>query len=512
MSNKTDSEIIQRLSNIYRIDFQRFAADCLMIRPKNGGLIPFHFNSVQLDLLDKFYEQMQIHGRVRFIVLKARQMGISTFIEALIYWWTVHHTGTKSLVLTHLDDATKELFEMTRRYNENTPLPFKTPAKRDSVNELVFQGIDCAIKTATAGSKNVGHGSTIQCLHWSEVSRSNNQADMTAGVMQTVPSGEGSMIFLESTANGTGEYFHETWQAAIRGESEFIPIFYPWTAMEEYRADSTGVEFSKEELDYQALYGVDDEQLAWRQAKMRQFKGSPEEKLALFQEQYPITPEEAFRSSGNSFISKKAVAEARKADLEPYGAIVCGVDPAAGGKDSTAIVLRQGQKVLKAWRFKHPDLMAIVGRCVDVINDYQVDMMFVDCVGLGLGVYSRLAELGYNDRIMEVKASRRADEPDAYVNKRAEMWDRMAQWLERGADIPDNDIFESDLLMLSAEYDSSRRLKMQSKKDIAHSPDLADALSFTFALNHVVPKSEPEEYEGLRRAPTYGGSMLNGNI
>ncbi|WP_439291449.1 hypothetical protein [Lonepinella koalarum] len=508
-----NSEQVDRLRDEFRRNFQAFAYYCLKIRTKNQGVIPFVLNSVQLDLLDKFYDQMQTQHRVRFIVLKARQMGLSTFIGALYYWWAIYHKGTKALVLTHLDSATKELFEMIKRYHDNAPDEFKPKAHRNSTNELAFTDVDSAFKTATAGSKNVGHGSTIQCLHWSEVSRSKNQAEMTAGVMQTVPSGDGSMIFLESTANGIGEYFHQTWEQAIRGENEYTPVFYPWTAMKEYRQSAVGMEFSSEERDYQALYGIDDEQLAWRQAKMREFKGSPEERLALFREQYPITPEEAFQSSENAFINSVAVREARKAEFKPYGAIVCGVDPAAGGKDSTAIVLRQGQKVLKAFRFKQPDLMAIVGRCVDVIHEYKVDMMFVDAVGLGLGVYSRLVELGYSDRVMDIKASRKADEPDAYVNKRAEMWDRMNQWLENGADIPDNDIFESDLLMLSAEYDSSRRLKMQSKKEMSQSPDLADALSFTFALNYVIPRSEQsEDYQGLRKAPTYGGSMINGNV
>lgn len=507
----TESTVADKLREKFKLDFQYFAYRCLKIRTKTDGVVAFELNSVQKDLLEKFYTAMQLKGRVRFIILKARQMGLSTFIEALLYWWTIYHKGTKSLVLTHLDSATKELFEITRRYHEKCPEAFKPPANRDSTNELAFQGIDSAMKTATAGNKNVGHGSTIQCLHWSEVSRSKHQAEMTSGIMQAVPSGEGSMIFLESTANGIGEYFHQTWQEAVRGENEFTPIFYPWTAMAEYRQSAVGVEFTAEEREYQRLYDVDDEQLAWRQAKIKQFKGSPEEKLAQFREQYPITAEEAFQSSENAFIDGTAVREARKANFEPMGAIVAGVDPAAGGKDSTAIVIRQGRKVIKAWRFKHPDLMAIVGRCVDVLNEYKVDMMFIDAVGLGLGVHSRLVELGYADSVLDVKASRRADDPDAYVNKRAEMWDRMAQWLDNGADIPDNDIFESDLLMLSAEYDSSRRLKMQSKKEMAHSPDLADALSFTFALNHLKPKAEqPEEYEGLSRRATYGGSMLNG--
>lgn len=505
--------VVERLRQEFRINFPYYASKCLKIRTKTKGVQPFTLNSVQLDLSNRIDEQMVMKGRVRIIILKARQMGVSTLVNARYFHRTTFYPGVKSMVLTHLDSATKELFEMTRRYYDYCPDEFKPKASKDSVNELAFHGIDSAMKTATAGSKNVGHGSTLQLLHWSEVSRSKNQAEMTTGVMQAVPSGDGSMIILESTANGIGEYFQQTWEGAIRGENEFLPVFYPWTAMDEYRQNAEGVEFSKEELEYQRLYGVDDEQLAWRQTKIKGFKGSPEEKLAQFREQYPITPEEAFQSSETSFINSVAVREARQAALEPLGAIVCGVDPAAGGKDSTAIVIRQGKKVLKAYRFKHPDLMAVTGRCVDVLNEYKVDMMFVDAVGLGLGVYSRLVELGYSDRVMDVKASRRADEPDAYVNKRAEMWDRMNQWFEAGADIPDNDIFESDLLMLSAEYDSSRRLKMQSKKDMAHSPDLADALSFTFALNYVMPRAEqPEEYEGLRRAPTYGGSMLNGNI
>lgn len=506
-------EALEQLRKDFILNFPYYSSKCLKIRTKTQGIQLFILNSVQRDLSDRIDHELQMKGRVRFIILKARQMGVSTLVNARFFHRSTFYAGIKSMVLTHLDSATKELFEMTRRFYDYCPNEFKPKASRDNTNELAFSDLDSAMKTATAGSKNVGHGSTIQCLHWSEVSRSKHQAEMTTGVMQAVPSGDGSMIILESTAIGIGEYFQQTWEEAIRGENEFVPIFYPWTAMNEYRQSADGVEFSSEEREYQRLHGVDDEQLAWRQSKMRQFKGSPEEKLAQFCEQYPITPEEAFQSSESSFINSVYVREARKANLEPVGAVVCGVDPAAGGKDSTAIVIRQGRKVLEARRFKHPDLMAVVGRCVDVLNEYQIDMMFVDAVGLGLGVHSRLVEMGYGDRVIDVKASRRADEPDAYVNKRAEMWDRMAQWFDDGADIPNNDIFESDLLSLKAEYDSSRRLKMQSKQALKHSPDLADALSFTFALNYVMPKSEqPEEYEGLRRVKTNGGSMINGSV
>ena len=121
------SETIKKLRSEFKTDFQQFAYRCLKIRTKTNGVVPFELNSVQLDLLDKFENAMRFDGRARFIALKARQMGLSTFIEALIYWWTIFHAGTKSLVLTHLDSATKELFEMTRRYHDNCPEAFKPP-------------------------------------------------------------------------------------------------------------------------------------------------------------------------------------------------------------------------------------------------------------------------------------------------------------------------------------------------------------------------------------------------
>lgn len=512
-SNSKNQSETDRLRAIFKLDFQQFAWRCLKIRTKTKGTQPFQLNSVQLDLLNRIENELRMKGRVRIIVLKARQMGISTFLEAYLYHRTIHYAGTKSLVLTHLDSATKELFEITRRYHDNCPEPLKPKASRDNTNELAFTDIDSAIKTATAGNKNVGHGSTIQCLHWSEVSRSKNQADMTAGVIQAVPSGDGSMIFLESTANGMGEYFHQTWQEAVRGENEFLPIFYPWTAMQEYRADASGIEFSQEEREYQQLYGVDDEQLAWRQQKIKQFEGSPEQKLALFREQYPITPEEAFQSSDQSFIDAGAVVLARQSHYEPVGAIVGAVDPARKGRDSTGLIIRQGRKVIKALRWKYPDTMLIAARCAEIIEEFKIDAFFVDVVGLGAGVYDRLVQLGYGDRVFEAVASSRADKDDTYANKRAEMWDRMNEWLLRGADIPDNDLLQSDLLMLSYSYDASSRLKLQSKTDFNRSPDLADALAMTFYVTHVRPRQEqPEEYEGLRRVPTSGGSMIGGNV
>lgn len=499
---------INRLRDVYRTDFVRFAADCLKIRTKTEGLQPFVLNDVQRDFVQRFMRQLRHNKRGRFIILKARQQGLSTLIEGLMYWWAIYHVGFKGLVLTHLDSATQELFEMTRRYHQNTPELLKPKSTNDSSHELTFRGIESAIKTATAGSPNAGHGSTYQGLHWSEVSRSRNQSDMVAGVLQTVPDGPGTLVFLESTANGIGEYFCETWQGAVRGENEFEPVFYPWFMSREYRKSTDGVVFSDEERAYQALFGVDDEQLAWRQYVINnKMEGSYEARLSRFKEQYPSTAEEAFRSDSNSFIDPDDVEAACSADYEPVGPVVVGIDPARQGKDGTGVIVRQGRVVRYVGRWRVADTMQLAGRAAKLIDEYAPDAVFVDAIGVGAGVYDRLRELGYRE-VYQAIVSKQADRDRTYVNKRAEIWAEMSQWLHEGAAIPDHAALREDLLMLGFGEDSNGRLKMQSKKNLKRSPDLGDALALTF-YQPVRSAAAADDDSGMttgRRIKTNGGT------
>lgn len=482
---------INELREIHRNDFRKFAHDCLVIRTKTQGIKPFILNQIQLDLLSRILRQIKLTGKARFIILKARQQGLSTFIEAFIYWWAIFHNGFKGLVLTHLDSATQELFEITRRYNDNIPQEMRPKAHRDSSHELNFRGINSAIKTATAGSPNAGHGSTYQGVHWSEVSRSRNQQDMVAGILQTVPNGIGTLIFLESTANGVGEYFHETWQAAVRQENDFEPVFYAWFESPDYKIPCDNIKFSDEELLYQKLYGITKEQLAWRQKKINNMQGSYESRLMMFQEQYPSTPEEAFQTDEFSFISSYSVINAMQSEFEPVGAMVIGVDPARQGKDATGVIIRKGRKVLYVGRWRLPDTMAIAGKVARLIDENKPDAVFIDSIGVGAGVYDRLRELNYKN-VHQAIVSKRAEKDNTYVNKRAEMWDLMRQWLEDGADLPESDALRDDLLLLGYSEDSNNRLKLQSKKNLKRSPDLGDALALTF-YQPVSVRAEVEE-------------------
>src|SRR5262245_44936803 len=180
-------------------------------------------------------EQMKREtGRVRALVLKGRQIGISTYIAARFYHATTHRRGCRTFILTHLDDATDNLFGMVRRFHDGCPAPVKPQTGTASAKELYFAGLDSGYKVGTAGNRAVGRSETIQNFHGSEMAFWPAAEEHSSGILQAVAKVAGTEIVLESTANGIGGAFHSQWKAAERGESEFEAIFLPWFLHEEY--------------------------------------------------------------------------------------------------------------------------------------------------------------------------------------------------------------------------------------------------------------------------------------
>ena len=137
--------------------------------------------------------------------------------------------GLRSFILTHEEAATQNLFEIVQRYHNNCPAHLAPHTGASNANELNFDEI------GTAGTKAVGRSSTIQLFHGSEVAFwpfADTHAD---GVLQAVPNEDNTEIILESTANGIGNFFHQTWRDAEAGKNDYIAIFVPWYWSEEYR-------------------------------------------------------------------------------------------------------------------------------------------------------------------------------------------------------------------------------------------------------------------------------------
>jgi len=238
----------------------------------------------------------------REIVLKARQFGFSTLILALIFLDTYNNPNTQSVIIAQDKPNTEKLFQIIKRYYDNLPPMMKRKLGTDSKSEMFWPDIESGIWVATAGSKKVGRGGTINNVHASEVAFWADADAIMGGLMQAVPmSGN---IFMETTANGIGNWFYEEFTAAEEGRSTFKPQFFPWWKHPEYQADvlTDGKKFepTDEELRLIDQYGLTEKQLIWRRNKILELKG-------LFPQEYPANAQEAFLVSGSMYFDTAAV-------------------------------------------------------------------------------------------------------------------------------------------------------------------------------------------------------------
>ena len=231
------------------LNVREYIETFLKIRTKDGTLMPLRLNQPQDRMYQAVKSQWDAGKPVRIIVLKARQMGFSTLTEAIIFAITATRFYTDCMIVAHKDEATANLFRMSLRYYENLPEPMKPMRKASNAHELVFDkpahykgrrpGLGSSIKCATAGGSGVGRSATLRCLHLSEFAFwPGDKRETLAGLSQAVPDKPGTMIIIESTANGYDE-FKNRWDAAVeaqrRGEDGYLPIFFAWYEMEEYR-------------------------------------------------------------------------------------------------------------------------------------------------------------------------------------------------------------------------------------------------------------------------------------
>ena len=146
-----------------RDDLELYSAQCLKIADKEGKTTPFVWNKAQRYVHERLQEQKAKTGKVRALILKGRQQGISTYVAARFYHHTTMTLGRKALIVGHEQKSTDSLFGMVKRYHGHNPLGISTGAT--NAKELVFDKLDGGYKLATAGSDDVGRGNTAQVAH-----------------------------------------------------------------------------------------------------------------------------------------------------------------------------------------------------------------------------------------------------------------------------------------------------------------------------------------------------------
>ena len=472
-------------------DFSKFAPDCLVIRAKSGSITPFKLNRAQLYTHERLNKQLKESGKVRALILKGRQQGLSTYIQGRYFHKVITRLGTKAYILTHEAEATKNLFEMTMRYYDKLPKGLTSQADKSSSKELYFKKYDSGYAVGTAGNKGAGRSQTIQLFHGSEVAYWPNAEDHARGVLQAVSSENGTEIILESTANGIGNYFYNIWKAAESKSNDYQAIFIPWYWQNEYTASIENFRSSDEEQYLLSIYskdGLTTAHLAWRRLKISEFSHDYDIGLESFKQEFPFTATEAFLNPiANVFINSKHVVRARnqRIDTNEASKLVIGVDVALGDNDKTAIIRRKGRVAYNLETFRNMNTMEIAGYLKHVIEREKPYRVYIDCIGVGAGVVDRLRELNFSF-VDGVNVARSANNKDKYRNLRAELWSEMRDWLtqEMTVQIPDSDELHGDLCNLGYKYDSNGRLQIESKDDLKSrgmpSPDIADALSLTF--------------------------------
>lgn len=302
-------------------DFYLFCAKNLFITNKKGELVRLVPNVAQRALLEAVMDDLAKGKPIRYIVLKARQMGLSTIIEALAYWWAATHAYVSAAIAAHDSDANQNLYRMFRTYYENTDRAFRPQTKYLTQNDLTFDtekgtGLKSSIKTFVAKRGGVGRSSTNRFLHCSEVAFWEGGTEIVAGLLQTVPLLAETFIFLESTANGVGGYFYDEWQLAKKGDSIFKPFFFPWHQHPEYELNvPPKIKYNDDEKELIKLFKELDypektwkRKIMWRRHKMKEFRSDPDK----FMQEYPSTDQEAFIASGRPVFDIKKLIEMEK--------------------------------------------------------------------------------------------------------------------------------------------------------------------------------------------------------
>jgi hypothetical protein len=439
-----------------KTDLAYFAESSLKLRPKVGSIAPFVFNPAQLKLHQIIEEQKARTGRVRVIVLKARQLGVSSYVAGRLYHRTIKSPGLRTIIVGHEKRASSNLFQIVKRFHEHLPDDLRPSIGTSNAEELLFDRIDSGYLVTVATLEGAGRSATAQCLHASEVAFWPDLPTQFASLMQTVPDMDGTEVILESTANGYND-FHKLWRKAEAGESEFLPVFLPWSLAPEYRAkpgDDFKLAAGEKELK------LDAEQIAWRRLKISQL-GTEE----LFAQEYPLYAAEAFIASQfDSFIPAELVLRARREEIEADGPLVIGVDPAGMGADATAVAWRQGSAITKVEKRRHLDTMQVCGWIVSIINKDKPVRVNIDVSGMGVGVYDRLKEQGHHVMQAVNFGGRPVDPgvPDETgrfgggpANRRAEIWMTLRSALEDRLSLPDSDSLQADLT--SVGYNRARR-------------------------------------------------------
>lgn len=377
----------------------------LKVRSKRRGLVALTPNRAQ-----RAYSH---ECNSRNIVLKARQVGITTYIAARFFVQTITQPGTLTVQVAHDQESAEDIFKIVHRFWENLPEGMRKGALRTSranVRQLVFPRLDSEYRVATAADASAGRGTTIHHLHCSEVARWPHDAEETlTSLRAAVP--ESGEVVMESTPTGAGGVFYDEWQRAA--EIGYKRHFFPWWYEDEYRIAPERVletPLTREEEQLSEEHGLTSAQIAWRRIKRAQLRG-----LAV--REYAEDAVSCFRASGECVFDLETIEQALQNCGEPWESrdnqrlnlwfpaqagkeYIIGVDPAGGGSEgdySCAEVIERKTGLQCAELHGHFPPGELARRLIELGAIYNRALLAVERNNHGYGVLAHLQIAGYDN-------------------------------------------------------------------------------------------------------------------
>lgn len=276
-----------------------FAERYLRVQAKSGEIVPFVLNAMQADL------QANLTGRD--LVVKARQMGLSTLIQARQFR-RVAFEACRAATLAHDHATTSKMRVMHKMYYDYLPDGMKPERSQNNASTVAYPALHGSCTLTTAGNPDAGLGTTYNSVHGTEVARWKDAEAVMTGLLQGVPA-DGEIV-LESTPFGARGWFYTQCMEALDGDSDWTLHFYPWWWETQYCTPlSEPMELTAEEENLIALHGLTHEQINWRRAKIKELPHT-------FKQEYPENVRECFLSSGNSVFGEFSHCLLSKAEMD----------------------------------------------------------------------------------------------------------------------------------------------------------------------------------------------------
>lgn len=276
----------------------------IRIKDLNNNIVPLVPNAVQIEHERQKHEAIIKGKNKRFLVLKARRLGITTWEQANNYAAIATRPNVSCATIASTQEDTQTIFRIANLMaNLDTRRPCPPAQAKDNIE---FKKINSRFLIGTAGKRSFGRGDNLYRVHGSEVAHWSGNIDvmenLMAGLLEAARNGT---VTLETTARGASGYFYELYKEAMEGKNQWVPLFYPWFSdprnyIQVDNIDEMLDTLTDDENHLMNEHNVTLSQIKWRREKQKELKG-------LFKQENPENWSEAFIVRGYSYFDPEMI-------------------------------------------------------------------------------------------------------------------------------------------------------------------------------------------------------------